>query len=1091
VARGERVLFVCQKRAAIDVVHARLRQQGLDELACLIHDSQADKKAFVHGLKKTYEAWTSGEGPDVEQAETRRAAVVAAIAAELDRVRGYEAAIAAPATGSGPSTRELLEVLVDLREQAWPDGALPTVRRVLPSPADWWAARPVVDRVAAALAAAGAAPVLATSPARFLAPHVLSAVRPDAEVAVRGPQAAHTVRAATAALGAAGGPQARDRAAGTPQVRDGVAWPGDAGAGALRLAQAVAAGATARLVLPLAERGRAAALRVGTAPAEALRADATAFRAAQQAAQTAAQAASGWREPLDAGDARAALEVARAKEGSFLKVFSGAWRQVKRTVAARFDGGARAVPVSVTQALTWLVEAQAAADGVDRLAAAARDGWGHDDPAALLEALEAARRTDDPVLHAVHDALARAEDGRLAGALAAAADRLDAAQAALDGLLVDVDDVPLDDLAGLLDGLADPAAAPGLRALAPALRELEEHPAVVRALRRLPVPPTAVEHAVAAAALDDVRARVPAIGGFDGADLAEAVARVADLLPRLFASDAEVVVARVRARFLAGVAHSARSVTGMTPTERVAKQAWSAGRRELEHEFGKVMRYRSIRELATGDPGAVVAALRPVWLMSPASVSDTLPLDPGLFDVVIYDEASQIPVEEAVPAMHRAEQVVVVGDQMQLPPTTYFSTRRDEPEAGAENDDLPEDDDRVGVVLDGDSFLAQTAVRLPSTMLTWHYRSRFEALIGFSNAAFYGSRLSTVPDRTVEPGTRPDVLVHLADADAGGGDPLAVDPAEVEAGLDALLSRSISVHRATGAVYRRRTNPGEAAHLAALVRGLLLRRTGLTVGVVAFSEAQQSAIEKAVERLADADPEFARLYEAELTREDDDQFVGLFVKNLENVQGDERDVVLMSVCYAPGADGRMAMNFGPINTRGGEKRLNVIFSRARRHMGIVTTIGPEAVTNTYNDGANTLRRFLAYAQQVSRGDTEGAAATLATFGDAARGGAAADRHNPVAEQLAAALRARGVEVTRDVGRSRFRADLALRRPGDAEHRVAVLVDTPERAAAEAVDERLLSHPAVLRAAGWQVAHVLTKDWYEDPTTVVRGLESLL
>ncbi|WP_198954811.1 AAA domain-containing protein, partial [Kineosporia sp. R_H_3] len=778
--------------------------------------------------------------------------------------------------------------------------------------------------------------------------------------------------------------------------------------------------------------------------------------AARAAAHTAEQAAAGWREPLDPDDARAALEIARAKEGSFLKVFSGAWRQVKGTVRSRFDGGRRAVPVTVTQALALLVEAQSAAAEADRLAAAARSGWGYPDPVALLDRLGAARRTDDRAVLAVHDALARSEDDRLARGLAEAGSRLSVLAEQLDGLLVDVDDLPLGALADLLDGLAGPAGAAGLRALAPALRALEEHPSVASALRRLPVPPAAVEHAVAAAALDDVRAQVPAVGGFDGRDLAEAVGRVQELLPRLFASDAEVVVARVRARFLAGVAHATRSVTGMTPTERAAKQAWTAGRRELEHEFGKVMRYRSIRDLASGDPGAVVAALRPVWLMSPTSVSDTLPLDPSLFDVVVYDEASQIPVEEAVPAMHRAEQVVVVGDQMQLPPTQYFSTRPgdDVPAEAPEGAEDP-DDDRVGVVLDGDSFLAQSAVRLPSTMLTWHYRSRFEALIGFSNAAFYASRLSTVPDRTVVPGARPEVVAHLAAADDAGGDPAAVDPAEVEAGLDALLSRSISTHRAVGAVYRRRTNPGEAAYIAALVRALLARRTGLTIGVVAFSEAQQTMIEKAVDRLAEADPEFARAYEAEIAREDDDQFVGLFVKNLENVQGDERDVILMSVCYAPGPDGRMAMNFGPINTRGGEKRLNVIFSRARRHMGIVSTIGPEAVTNTYNDGASTLRRFLAYAQAVSAGDDAGAAG--------------------------------GVAVTRDVGQSRFRADLALRRPGDAEHRVAVLVDTPARTAAEAVDERVLSHPAVLRAAGWDVVHVLTKDWFEDPATVVRTL----
>ena len=151
------------------------------------------------------------------------------------------------------------------------------------------------------------------------------------------------------------------------------------------------------------------------------------------------------------------------------------------------------------------------------------------------------------------------------------------------------------------------------------------------------------------------------------------------------------------------------------------------------------------------------------------------------------------------------------------------------------------------------------------------------------------------------------------------------------------------------------------------MRELLRRETGLTIGIVAFSEAQQGEIERALEALAHADPEFGARYEEELVREDDDQVVGLFVKNLENVQGDERDIILMSVCYGPDRDGRMVMNFGPINQEGGEKRLNVIFSRARVHMAIVSSIDPDAITNTYNDGANTLRRFLEYAGAVSRG----------------------------------------------------------------------------------------------------------------------------
>ncbi len=1002
---------------------------------------------------------------------------------------------------------------------------------MLPTPAAWWAASAELDRIATALIRHGRDPVLARHPARFLAPAVVATQRPDAEIAARAEEAGRAVHDVIAAL------EAVDAAAGSP-VRE------SAGSGSPGLALAAAETITAlgRLALPLARTGRAEALRPGSRAADALHADGAALLAAHAAARTAQAAASGWHDPLDEADTRAALEIARRRETSPLRLFDRHWRHVRATTRDRFADSARAVPVSVTRALELLLARHDAEAEVAALTEHARLSWGSPDPAGIEEHLGRIRRDDDPAVHAVLEALARGEGTALATGLTEAVDLVATLRARLEGLLADIDDQPLAELAGILTELADPDAARLLRALAPALRSLQEHPVVAHAVRRLDATPDQLEFAVAAAALDDVRARVPALGGFDGSDLADAVQRVQELLPRFYAGNAALVVARVRERFVHGVAHSERSVTGMTPAERERKKDWSAGRRLLEHEFGKVMRYRSIRELASEAPGTVVAALRPIWLMSPTSVSDTLPLDDSLFDVVIYDEASQIPLEEAVPPMHRARQVIVVGDHMQLPPTTFFNTRGGEEaraggaaragsaaqvgeqggDSGVERPhrhpgDEPGDDAvEIGVVLDGDSFLAQSAGRLPSTMLTWHYRSQFEALIGFSNAAFYGGKLATVPDRAISRPGRAPVLVDVGAADQAGGEATAIAADDVTRGVAALLERSISVHRMQGAVYRRRRNLGEAAYIAALIRGLLLSgsesasgRPSPTIGIVAFSEAQQSAVEQALERLADEDPAFARRYEAELAREQDDRFVGLFVKNLENVQGDERDVIVVSVCYAPGPDGRMLMNFGPINQRGGEKRLNVIFSRARAHLALISTIDGSTITNVYNDGASTLRRFLRYAHAVSGGDDEAAQAVLTGFETTRRrpvtaaesgpgagtGGEGAPGMidgsgrpvGPVARQLAAALQARGVVVAHQVGHSSFRADLALRRPDEEKHRIAVLIDTAERADAETIDERVLSHPAVLRAAGWQVRHVLTKDWYDDPGRVTGDL----
>jgi hypothetical protein len=1056
VARGKRVLFVCQKRAAIDVVYARLRQRGLDELASLIHDSQADKKAFVMGLKGTYEAWLA-DGTSPVQAEAHRQAVLVRLGAAIAEVEAFESALAEPRGEGGPRLRDVIERLVDLRTARWGDDLSPDLRRLIPSTDAWWRARAAVDQLAAGLAAAAGDPRLSSSPLRFVAPAILETARPESELAVAAPRAASELREILTMLDAAVPPDPRP------------ASGSSLGAGSISIASAATVTQLGAFVLPLARRGRASVLKRSSPHAETLRGDVRSWRVLESDLAKARKAAAGWHAPLAPDDARAALAIATAKEGSLLRFFDGGWRRVKAAVAAGYATGPRAVPVTASTALRLLVGVHDAEAALETATARALEAWGYRDVGDLAARIEALRKPEDPVIAYWRDRLAAAEDDDLAGALADAGADLDGARATLAGIVQDVDDISLDDLLAVLDSLAEPRVAGAIRAIGPSLRSLADHPHVAHALRLLPGRPEEIEYAVCAAGLEDAVALQPTVGRFDGVRLAELVERCQALLPELYEADAAVIVGRVRHRFLDEVGHSARSVTGMSPDERERKKTWTTGRRELENEFRKVMRYRSIRDVASGETGAVVAALRPIWLMSPTSVSDTLPLARDLFDVVIYDEASQIPVEEAVPAMHRADQVIVVGDRMQLPPTRFFTAR-------AELADDADDENEVGVVLDGDSFLAQSAGRLASRMLTWHYRSRSESLIGFSNAAFYQGRLATIPDRAPGVEALPPIRIEAGEGAVIGEEAGA-------AGVDGMLSRPISLHRIHGSPYAHRTNPGEAGYIAQLVRELLRRETGLTIGIVAFSEAQQGEIERALEALAHADPAFGARYEEELVREDDDQVVGLFTKNLENVQGDERDIILMSVCYGPDRDGRMVMNFGPINQDGGEKRLNVIFSRARAHMAIVSSIDPDAITNTYNDGANTLRRFLEYASAVSRGDAPGAVTSLAAFRDR-RAQEVATRPASVVTQLAAALRERGLVVVERVGQSGFQVDLAVRRADDDEHRVAILVDRSDRVAGQPASERVLGHPGVLRATGWRVVHVLVKDWFDDSDGVI-------
>jgi hypothetical protein len=387
------------------------------------------------------------------------------------------------------------------------------------------------------------------------------------------------------------------------------------------------------------------------------------------------------------------------------------------------------------------------------------------------------------------------------------------------------------------------------------------------------------------------------------------------------------------------------------------------------------------------------------------------------------------------------------------------------------------EDDTGGMVeyeLSGNSFLNHAARSLPSTMLGWHYRSRSESLISFSNRAFYDGRLLTVPESALPARGLAEIRV--------------ADPAQGDANAGALLARPVSFHYMTSGLYQRRHNAVEADYIAHLVRGLLASQTGASIGIIAFSEAQQSEIEDALERLADTDEAFRDRLDAEREREEDGQFVGLLVKNLENIQGDERDVILLSVCYGRNPQGKILMNFGPINQAGGERRLNVAFSRARKHMALVTSLREQDITNDYNDGARCLKNYLRYAEAVSAGDLPRVRRVLWELASREESPAEQKQADAVLSQLAAALVERGYVCDTAVGQSSFRCDLAIRRPDDSAYRLGILVDTDAYYRGTNVLERDVLKPKLLRAFGWKVARVLTKDWYEDRGRVLEEIE---
>ncbi len=1036
--RGKRVLFVCEKRAALDVVFHRLKQAGLEPLCCLIHDSQADKKAFIADLREGYERWIA-QPHESERLGQLRDGTLEALERHQLQVDAFEQAMAAVPEPLGTSVRQLVRRMAGLPAPAELDAAQ---REMLPGLAAWDRHRELAQRVQRELHDRFGLLSLAEHPFGRLSAEVIN----DERAYARAGQWVEEGEALLAQLDAVFEDTAR------------LITP------AMTARQALALAVEAQWLLDQGLAAHLALVEESSGQSLELQGVQASLAQAEQALSAARQDTGHWREKLEPGDTRAAIEAMQRLEPSALRWLQPGWWKLRGELRRRYDFGRHAVHPGYTRVLQALAAEHVAAAALDDADAASRSRYGVSSMRAFLEALTQCRQrlATSAELRALVTHLRQAVEP-----LTKLAQRITTNIELSDALSLDQVAELLRDLREVLEDLPD---------LLPLLRAVQAaDPAVRTALRTLPGPWEGMESAVADEALRRIEREAPQLARFDGVQLATAARRIARHQQSLLGLNAQVVQATLHRLFAANVRQASLSASQLDAAGKEFKKRYSTGRRELEHEFGKSMRHRSIRDLSDDETGLVINDLKPIWLMSPLSVSDTLPLSPDLFDVVIFDEASQIPTEEAVPALSRARQIVVVGDEMQLPPTSFFSASGE----GEEEVVVEEEGEKIAINMDSDSLLNQAARNLPATLLAWHYRSRHESLISFSNAAFYDGRLVTIPDRRIEPGEDAMPVFSSTDDDAG------------RVGADTLLSRAVSFHRLDDGVYVSRRNQPEARYIAQMVREMLRRETGLSIGIVAFSEAQQDEIETALEALAAEDADFATRLEREYIREDEDQFNGLFIKNLENVQGDERDVIILSICYAPGPDGKMLMNFGPINQRGGEKRLNVIFSRARHRMAVVSTIQAEAITNTHNDGAAALRAFLQFAQASARGDTERAQTVLSTLNAGARDVFARSAgSDTIRQDIAQALRQRGHTVHEHVGRSQFRCDLAVVDPDSGDYQLAILLDRPDDTVLD-TRERYVFRPGILRGFGWRVIDVPGRDWLRDRDAVIARIDQAL
>lgn len=1039
VARGKRIMFVCEKRAAIDVVYHRLQQHGLEQLCALIHDSQGDKKSFVMDLKACYETWLAPVA-DPQQAEQQRQALLAVAKRELAQLSEFSAQMTAVPEHIGIPLRDLYQRIallsagIDERAPHRADGNVGEDIE-LPDYALWSAHGATYLALAERLREAGQDPCLANHPLRNVHPQLLATPQPVA-----------ALRAAVA-----------DTLPLLRHVQQSLqALPPDLWR---NLTQLRALASYLHAIRPLLQRQLPELLDAGLPRSAAFIKLRKQYLSQRETAQAAASKAAHWRVRPSADDTAIALSQATIVEQSLLGFLKPAWWQLRSLFKSSYDMAAHAVKPRWSDCLRWLQQDYEAAAALAATGKEIDSEWHVDDVdvfAAQIEQLHAQSAALPPALLLFERELSSRRYTDLAG-LVELEHLCTAALRALDAGWTDFGHMTLPQLLAQLE--ASDTASAWLPLMGSGLAALAQTPsAFARAARSWPGQPEALELAMARAALARVYRDNAALSRQDGAQLDQLCAQLGKHLRELHELNARVVLERRRNQFLAQLAIANSSASQLDAQQKEFKKNYSAGRRELENEFSKVMRYKAIRELASGNSGLVVRDLKPVWMMSPLSISDTLPLEADYFDVVIFDEASQIPVEEAIPSLYRGPQVIVVGDEMQLPPTNFFSAK----------DDPDEADDDMLADLSSDSFLNQAARTLPSTMLQWHYRSRSEALITFSNHRFYDGGLLTIPDHAlVQPA--PPIAVNAATL---AGAPLAQ-----------ALQRPISFHHVTDGLYRDRRNQPEAAYIAELVRQLLVDGSPLTLGVVAFSEAQQDEIIQALRTLAARDAAFSTLLDAAYEREEDGQFVGLFIKNLENVQGDERDLIIMSVCYGHDAQRKMLMNFGPINRAGGEKRLNVVFSRAKRHMFLVSSIKHADIKNDYNPGAFALKAYLQFAELSSVGDQPGARQVIELLGGRQR----AQRHtepHPVAAQLRAALEQRGWKVDVDIGESSLRCDLGVRRDGAHAYRLGILVDSDTHYASADVVERYVQQPGLLAGAGWRIARVYSKDWVARPDAVL-------
>lgn len=448
----------------------------------------------------------------------------------------------------------------------------------------------------------------------------------------------------------------------------------------------------------------------------------------------------------------------------------------------------------------------------------------------------------------------------------------------------------------------------------------------------------------------------------------------------------------------------------------------------IKHQINLKTRHAPIRQLVR-KAGESLVALKPCFMMGPHSVAQYLAPGQLEFDIVVMDEASQIKPQDALGTIARGKQLIVVGDPKQLPPTSFF-------DKAVENDD-----DDTTAIEQSESILDVSLPMFNARRLRWHYRSRHESLIAFSNQAFYDSNLIVFPSPSSK------------------SDEFGIKFTHVKSG------RFVNQH-----------NIEEAKVIAESVRTHMLHRSEETIGVVAMSSKQREQIERCIEELSKDDVIFR-----DALADNSSQDEALFIKNLENVQGDERDVIYISCTYGPQEAGaaQMPQRFGPINSAAGGRRLNVLFTRSKKRMHVFSSMteGHIVATEHSSPGVHALKSFLAFAQT-------GKLQQLKHTGK--------QPDSDFEISVMDALRLEGFNCVPQVGVAGYFIDLAVQDPGQpGRYLMGVECDGATYHSAKSARDRDRLRQSVLEGLGWNIQRIWSTDWFKNPQAQLKPLIALL